>query len=169
MSRPGPAGGVRDNTGSGGPCARLVEPGDHATPSPSGVTPHPVLWRVELDIELPTANAALRTHWTKRKRLRDDLMLLIRSRSMYLPPVPICPAHVTITQYRRRLVDPDALGMTVKTLLDILTMPIGRKTYGLCVIRDDRASVLTLDLRQERAPRGTTPRVVVEVAHRDGG
>ena len=94
MSRPGPAGGVRDNTGSGGACASIVDAGDHATPTPSGVTPHPILWRVELDIELPTANVALRTHWTKRKRLRDDLMLLIRSRSMYLPPVPICPAPI---------------------------------------------------------------------------
>ncbi len=125
---------------------------------------NPILWRAELDVELPSANVALRKHWAWRRSHTRDMLLLIRSRSIAIPPEPICPAHVRITQYRKRLLDPDALGMTVKPLLDILTMPIGRKTYGLSVIRDDRAATMSLELLQVKAPRGEPARVIVEVS-----
>jgi hypothetical protein len=128
------------------------------------MTISPTLWRVELDVELPSANVALRKHWRWRRSHTHDMLLLILSRSVAMPAEPICPAHVRITQHRKRLLDPDALGMTVKPLLDILTMPIGRKTYGLSVIRDDRAATMSLELLQVKAPRGEAARVVVEVS-----
>lgn len=103
----------------------------------------------------PSLNKSLRTHWAKRKRDQDVLSKLIyytyqeSNKPFIMLPIPIGRRKVTITSYRRSLLDHDNYTGGLKQLIDVL-----RK---LGFIQDDSPAWLELEPIQlfSRDKKGT--------------
>ena len=62
----------------------------------------------------------LRMHWAKRAKYNKHWQLLVRSQIPYIADKPNVRKKVSISQMRKRLLDPDNLVASVKPILDAI-------------------------------------------------
>lgn len=106
---------------------------------------------------LPTLNTLLRMHWSKRRRMQQEVAWECM-RAMRLSGIridsPIEHCDIVIVRHSRREPDPDGMPGTAKLLLDALQPRSKTHPCGLGVIADDGPKCIRrLEVRHAQAVR----------------
>jgi hypothetical protein len=111
-------------------------------------------YELMIDEVAPSPSAYVRAHWTRYSGIKQRWAWLVAAAGKR-PATPLQRAKVGICRYGKLLLDPDNLVGHSKPILDSL------RANGY--IADDTAAHVTLDIRQERVPKGQEPCTLIVV------
>lgn len=116
----------------------------------------------ELNYLIPSLNRQLRIHWTKRRRIRHDLLLLLKVSGVDLRLDKERRAsryrmrRVVIRRFALQLMDADNLHGAMKPLIDAMC--------EVDIIFDDDNIHLSLFIDQEKVSHRSEQKIVVHVS-----
>jgi hypothetical protein len=115
--------------------------------------------KITINREIQSGNDLAYRHWRVRHKDKEAWLLLLRAQLRTNKCVPACRKAVTITAYRKRMLDDDNLVAGCKHLRDSLI------TVGL--IRDDNATWSTFTYLQDVASKSPTGKPCTQIQIED--